>query len=154
MLITPNATGSLTPRSTRTQPALPTYTSLVFDSASSSTIRPPVGPVNFFRYAAGHRIPKPTQQCLQQLLQSFHWQCAGPRSTFSNGARVLHLASKTFLRQNQPRCELGKSHVFWLGLTARSTRTQPAPAVSSSNFPGFFAPAKIMSPAGPVNFFR
>ena len=40
------------------------------------------------------------------------------------------------------------------GLTPRSTRTQPAPAGSSNNFPGFFAPVKIMSPAGPVNFFR
>ena len=72
----------------------------------------------------------------------------------SNGDRVLHLASKTVLRQIQPHCELGTFQVFWLGLTARSTRTQPAPAVSSNNFPAFFAPAKIMSPAGPVNFFR
>ena len=47
-----------------------------------------------------------------------------------------------------------KSNQLLTGLTPRSTRTQPAPAVSSNNFPGFFAPAKIVSPAGPVNFFR
>ena len=50
------------------------------------------------------------------------------------------------------RARSGKDHR--LGLTLRSTRTQPAPAGSSNNFPGFFAPVKIMSPAGPVNFFR
>jgi len=39
----------LTPRSTRTQPALPTSMSHGSESPSPLTIRPPVGPVNFFR---------------------------------------------------------------------------------------------------------
>jgi len=39
----------LTPRSTRTQPARATATSPGTDCPSSLTVRPPVGPVNFFR---------------------------------------------------------------------------------------------------------
>ena len=58
------------------------------------------------------------------------------------------------LPQNQSPCGLGAMKDHRLGLTLRSTRTQPSPAVSSNNFPEFFAPAKALLTAGPVNFFR
>jgi len=72
-------------------------------------------------------------------------------SSFGRGDMIS--LAHTAIRETK-RIASSEASSFMACLTPRSTRTQPAPAVSSNKFPGFFAPAKIMSPAGPVNFFR
>ena len=72
----------------------------------------------------------------------------------SKSSKLPRLLRESSFRIRATRNSPNTNNFFARCLTPRSTRTQPAPAVSSSNFPGFFAPAKILSPAGPVNFFR